>query len=660
MKKTFRIGYLLLATIMSFICIATTGCSCNNGAKIPEYTVTVGATTGGSLVASANKVTEGETVEFTINVDNGYVLESFTINGSEVEVVNGSFTIYQAMRNYNAYAKFATPNVTLTFDSNGGLAVEDESRIRGDYYGQLPTPMQQGKRFVGWQIDGKGKYVKPETIVDKFGVINLVANWTDIGEEEKESLEPFSSTCVYHDMAATKYGVVWHTYAEPIYSAIQIKEGNTTDFTDARTIPADSSAWYTEYISNVVIDGLKFSTEYSVRFGDLSADVWSDTYYFTTREEEIDVAKFFFVADTQETYLIDAHPSSTYIGDTYFSYVVEDMTTKFPDADFIAHGGDIVNWGLEPLAWKEILQSLKGNLFQYPMQTASGNHEDAMWYSAGVVTTYKMFNIDYPEPEKQNPLGGGYFSYDYGPLHVTNLSTNDNFYNNGYLGENQLSWIERDFAQARENPEIKWIVVVMHEGIHSLSAVKAGSNYHRAQFSSQLSPLFDEYDVELVMYGHDHYLEVTHPLVCDENQTEVINLVSGISPATNQTQKVTLQSGEVIEEWVYPDGYTGKKGTVHFSIGPAGHQYGDDSTKGKYCFANLEMNKLNQPRHRMMLSGAKRTADGEDTTYSMYSYIEVSAGELLVRTYGVPVHWNATNPTAQRESKLLDGFRLTK
>ena len=659
MKKIFKTRYVLLAATLAFGSVA--GVACGEGeTKAVEYAISVSATEGGSISASAEKVQQGESVVFNVSPDEGYVLAELLVNGNEVEVVDNAFTVKTVLRDYTVEAKFATPDVTIEFEANGGSEVADEMRLYGDDFGALPVSFKTGMRFNGWKIDGKGAYVKEFDTVDEYGTISLVADWTAISTEEKEALAPFSSTCVYHDMAATKYGVVWHTYTAPVYSAIQIVEGNTQDFSKARTIAADvSEPWLTEYISNGVIDNLKFSTEYSVRFGDLAADVWSEVYHFTTREEKIDVTKFFYVADTQETYLIDAHPASSYIGDTYFSYVVKDMVERFPEADFIAHGGDIVNWGAEPLGWKEILQSLKGNLFQYPMQTIAGNHEDAMWYSSGQVTTYKMFNIDYPEPDKQNPLGGGYFSYDYGPVHFTNLVTNDAFYTNGgYIGENQLAWIERDFAAARANPEIKWIIVTMHEGIYSISATKAGSNYHRTQFASQLNPLFDEYDVELVMYGHDHWLECTYPLVVDETQTEVVNLVSGVRPVTNETKKVTLENGEVIEEFVYPTGTT-DKGTVHFEVAPAGHQYGNTWTvKMDYTLEAWETLKGEHPRFRMVTSGLNPFGDKAKTTVSMYSYIEVSEDELLLRTYGVPVLNRQTN--AEAPTKLIDGFRLTK
>ncbi|MBQ4269981.1 MAG: metallophosphoesterase, partial [Clostridia bacterium] len=536
MKKSFKMTSAVLSLAL-FGSVAFGACNAGD-APLPTYNVTVNASVGGTLTASAQKVTEGGTVVFTVSPETGYVLESLFINGSEVEVSGNTFTVKGVLRDFNAVAKFATPNVTVQFDANGGEAVADEARLYGGEFGKLPVPIKKGSRFLGWKLNGKGDYVTQFTPVESYGTVMLVAAWETITEEEKELLKPFSSSCTFYDQAATKYGVVWHTEVVPAASVVQIVEGNIDDFTNARTIQADSEAWLTEYISTVVIDELKFSTEYSVRFGDIAADVWSDTYHFTTREETIEDFEFFYVADTQETYLIESHPDSTYVGDSYFSYVLKDAIARFGKTEFIMHGGDIVNYGAETEHWKECLQSVKGDLFEMPMQVTSGNHEDGNWYSAGHETTGKMFHYDLPEG--QNLKAGPFYSFDYGPVHFVQLLTNDTFNNKGHIGKNQLEWLKKDLAAARQNPNVKWIIAAMHEGIYSPSATPTAlaSNYHNKELGEDLNPIFDEYNVEFVLCGHHHLYLNTFPIVCDETQTEYINKVNGVRPVTTQTRYV--------------------------------------------------------------------------------------------------------------------------
>ena len=60
----------------------------------------------------------------------------------------------------------------------------------------------------------------------------------------------------------------------------------------------------------------------------------------------------------------------------------------------------------------------------------------------------------------------------------------------------------------------------------------------------------------------------------------------------------------------------------------------------------------------MLLSGGKNAVD-ETTGYSMYSYVEVTEGQLVCRTYGVNVPAQLASPGLQN-GKYLDGFMLKK
>lgn len=656
MKKFFKIQNVMLAAVMLGGLTLSSACSEDKG-TVPHYTVSVSSTAGGTLTSSAKKVEEGDSVVFTLTPQDGYVLEALIINGSEVEVVGNTFTIQSVLRNFTAEAKFALPNVTITYDvGENGQPVPDGQKLYGEAFGELPSPINVGKRFMGWQIDGEGDYVNAYTRVEKYGTVNLVADWKTLTDEEKVQLQPFSPTTVYHDAAATKYGVVWHTEIMPAASVVQVAAGKTEDFSSARTIPATSEYWLGEYISSAVVDELSFATEYSVRFGDLSAGVWSNVYTFTTRNETIDKTKFFYVTDTQETYLVDSHPDSTYVGDTYYSYVMQDAVARFGDAEFIINGGDIVNYGGEPIYWRNILDSVEEYLFTYPTQVIAGNHEDSNWYSAGEETVSKLFNFDLPEG--QNLLKGPYYSFDYGPVHFLQIVTNDVFDYDGKLSDGQIAWMKKDMEAARANPNVKWIVVTMHEGIYTPSALSTSlaSNYHNRTLSQQLNPIFDEYNVELVFMAHHHLYLSTFPLVCDETQTEEINLVKGVRPVTTETRKVQYDGVE-IDEFVYPEGTT-DRGTVHFELGTTGHQYSNSSWSW-LSFANYENIKDEYQRFRVMLTSGARPDDGLDAGRSMYSYVEADANSFVVRSYMVDVKAQA-QAISLDNGTFLDGFRLTK
>jgi len=58
------------------------------------------------------------------------------------------------------------------------------------------------------------------------------------------------------------------------------------------------------------------------------------------------------------------------------------------------------------------------------------------------------------------------------------------------------------------------------------------------------------------------------------------------------------------------------------------------------------------------LSGGKGAIDDE-SGYSMYSYVEVTADKLVCRTYGVNAKAQVASPSLEN-GKCIDGFMLRK
>ena len=101
-------------------------------------------------------------------------------------------------------------------------------------------------------------------------------------------------------------------------------------------------------------------------------------------------------------------------------------------------------------------------------------------------------------------------------------------YNHGYTGDLKLSpadnaavpdhsrgrpnlqtlWLERTLAQARRDPDVDMIVVYMHQcALSSARANGSDLGIRRAWL-----PLFDRYEVDLVLSGHEHNYERSYPV----------------------------------------------------------------------------------------------------------------------------------------------------
>ena len=663
MKKMNKSLSLLLAVLMSFQVSALTGCDSLGGKeavkKVETYDVTINTSVGGIITADSTEVEQGKDVVFTIAANDGYILDKLIINGGEAAVAGDTYIFTGVICDLEVQAVFVKPNVTVSFET-GGEPLDSISVLYGKTFGELPSAVSAGKRFLYWK-DEKGQQVRPTTIVDKSGEIVLTAVWQDITDAEKEALVPYGATTAYYDMAATKYGVVFHTASQPVSPQILVAENGEGDFTNATVVNCEYDTWFEEYVVNGVVENLKFDTEYSVKFGDYSADVWSDTYTFKTREEEITEANFFFVADSQETHLLN-NKESPYkvIGDTYWSVTMTEAMTRFPNADFIAHGGDIVNHAAEPEYWQEMFDSIEEYLFQYPLMVSPGNHEGDGWYSAGYECVSKMFNIDV----LSNTEMGFFYSFDYGPLHFVAILSNDVYYNyDGIYTAEQLAWLREDLAKANENPQTKWIVTMMHQGIliPTHTEGKMTSNDYSTLTYPQLMPIFDEYNVDLNLYAHNHYIDSTYPILWsgEVEKTMYDSYIKRdvdyyrVDLATTTTKK-TLHDGVEVDEFVYEEGTT-RRGTVLHQTGTVGDQYNNT-----YKIEDLADNLAKHKYYRMLLSGGKYAVDTTgEKSYSMYSYIEVTDGKLVCRTYGVDVPAQITSPSLDN-GVYLDGFMLTK
>ena len=137
-------------------------------------------TNGRGVVPQAQTVLQGETVTRPTNpTAQGYDFKGwYTEAACENEWDFDTNTVTDSM---TLYAKWEAQTYTLTFDTNGGGAVDPES-IQVTYdgtYGELPTPTRDGYLFLGWYTaPNHGGMVKSGEKVDLTENGKLYAHWT--------------------------------------------------------------------------------------------------------------------------------------------------------------------------------------------------------------------------------------------------------------------------------------------------------------------------------------------------------------------------------------------------------------------------------------------------------------------------------------------------
>ena len=164
-----------------------------------------------------------------------------------------------------------------------------------------------------------------------------------------------------------------------------------------------------------------------------------------------------------------------------------------PDMSFILCAGDEVNMALSKkqynaLLYPEVLRSI-------PVAAAVGNHD---FYSS-------LYDLHYNNPNKSDkdlasPGGNGYY-FTYGNALFIVLNSNN------YIVEDQRAIINTAVNSA---PNAKWRVVMMHESLYF-----SGMNEKHQSKIDFFAPLFDEYNIDLVVSGHEHVYSRTAPMTAD-------------------------------------------------------------------------------------------------------------------------------------------------
>ena len=131
-----------------------------------------------------------------------------------------------------------------------------------------------------------------------------------------------------------------------------------------------------------------------------------------------------------------------------------------------------------------------------------GNHED----SDTLLNSYL----------NQFRLSKQYYSFDTNNVHVLIMSTEEEFEPNS----DQYNFVINDLRNAANNPDIKWIVVNMHNPFYSSpNECKASGCEGDKDFRESFHPLFDKYGVDLVLEGHVHNYQRSFPLAFNQQKS---------------------------------------------------------------------------------------------------------------------------------------------
>jgi len=203
-------------------------------------------------------------------------------------------------------------------------------------------------------------------------------------------------------------------------------------------------------------------------------------------------------------------------------------------------------------SWWDFWENNSRSARKRPWMPAAGNHENERGNGPIGYRAYQTY-FSLPAATGQTDVTRGlWYAFTVGAVRVISIANDDVAYQDagdsyvrGYSAGAQKAWLENELAAARDDRDIDWIVVCMHQ-----VAISTADKFNGADLGirEEWVPLFDHYGVDLVVCGHEHHYERSHP-------------IRGHEANTTWTPRPVATATDVIDT---------SKGTVHMVIGGGG------------------------------------------------------------------------------------------
>lgn len=285
----------------------------------------------------------------------------------------------------------------------------------------------------------------------------------------------------------TSKAFTWHT--DPVTDDTVVEVVKKSEFTDfnASNVKRFTGGSYlfnttdtgTVRVHKAIATGLEPGTHYVFRVGDGHGN-YSENGTLQTAAATGERTKFIFLADSQ---------ASNEAGFKLWGDILKKAMTDHPDTEFVVQGGDLVEDGFKENEWNMWFKAAQGILMQTTVVPVVGNHE----VTGTRKTEDYLAHFNHPQ-NGIDSLKGSNFSFDYKNAHFVVLNSEYDF-------EQQKEWMRKDLAATDK----KWKIVAFHRG-------PFGSMYDSEHIRDTWTPIFDEFQVDLVMNGHDHVYVRTYPM----------------------------------------------------------------------------------------------------------------------------------------------------
>ncbi|MBT1002003.1 metallophosphoesterase [Paenarthrobacter sp. DKR-5] len=202
--------------------------------------------------------------------------------------------------------------------------------------------------------------------------------------------------------------------------------------------------------------------------------------------------------------------------------------------------------------WSDFWENNTRSARHRPWMPAAGNHENELGNGPIGYAAYQTHFSVPEQPGQTDVTRGLWYSFTAGSVRVISLANDDvclqdggNSYVRGYSQGAQKAWLEKELAAARSDKNVDWVVVCMHQVVISTAGSFNGADLGVRQ---EWVPLFDKYGVDLVVCGHEHHYERSHPIRGQQSNAT-------LTPVPADTRSDVIDT---------------TKGTVHMVLGGGG------------------------------------------------------------------------------------------
>ena len=335
--------------------------------------------------------------------------------------------------------------------------------------------------------------------------------WKAWVEEWNTVATDYTEVSITPGVNETELNFAWYSPVEAGKEATPVvhfgTEGNMAEFTGT-SAPVDTSlTGGVEYMYNhVTVTGIKENTNYVYTVEKNGVETEQRNY----DSKSFSTVKMLYVGDPQigaskgqpqggeELVATDGVANTAARNDAFgWNRTLELAYEQNPDVNFIISAGDQVNKTGKPKE-EEYAGYLSPDVLEgLPVATTIGNHDslnpDYMYHFNNPNTT------DYGATQ----AGGDYY-YSYGDGLFIVLNTNN--YN---VAEHKQAIAEA----VASDPDAQWRVVTIHQDIYGTGLDHSDTD--GMILRTQLTPVFDENDIDVVLQGHDHTYSRTKLLYGD-------------------------------------------------------------------------------------------------------------------------------------------------